>query len=88
MLDKWLLFKKQEAERAKYQLKYFLNQGELFQNEWKTKITMERSISEKEDESEDSKYIPLEKETRKAQIADSSEQKMNAKIQEHLQVRK
>lgn len=44
---------------------------------------MERSICKTEIKCEDSKYIPLETETRKAQVADSSGWKTNVKIQEH-----
>lgn len=89
--SKWLILKKQETEKTKHQLKYFLNQRELLKSDGKTKAVketvMERRIS-KVEVSEDSQSIPLEKETRKAQVADSRGQKMNGKIQEHSQVRK
>ncbi|XP_016051794.1 PREDICTED: coiled-coil domain-containing protein 7 [Miniopterus natalensis] len=75
----------QESEKAKHQLKYFLNQGELLKSDRKIKTTMEKSISKTEVKGEDSKSIPLEKETRKAQVADSSGLKTNAKIQEYSQ---
>ena len=86
MLDKWLLFYKQEAESAKHQLDRFLNQEkELLNSEEKTKTTMEMGISKIK--VEDSKHIPLEKETREALVTASGRQKTNAKIQEHSQVR-
>ncbi|XP_053779432.1 coiled-coil domain-containing protein 7 [Desmodus rotundus] len=79
----------QETEKTKHQLKYFLNQRELLKSDGKTKAVketvMERRIS-KVEVSEDSQSIPLEKETRKAQVADSRGQKMNGKIQEHSQI--
>lgn len=86
MLDKWLLFYKQEAERFKNQLDYFLNQRkELLKNEGKNKTMMEMDISKIK--VEDSKHTLLEKETRKSLVTDSGRQKTNAKIQEHSQVR-
>ncbi|XP_034499873.1 coiled-coil domain-containing protein 7 isoform X1 [Ailuropoda melanoleuca] len=75
----------QEAERAKLQLDYFLNQGTgLLKSEGKTKTTMEMGISKMK--VEDSKDIPLEKGTRKSLVTDSGGQKTNSKIQEHLQI--
>lgn len=47
---------------------------------------MERIISQSEVKGEDLKYIALEKEKGKAQVAESSGQKTNAKIQEHSQI--
>lgn len=52
-----------------------------------THTTVERTVS-KIVKGEDLKYIPLEKETRKAQVVDSSGQDTDGKIQEHPQVRK
>ncbi|XP_053526952.1 coiled-coil domain-containing protein 7 [Artibeus jamaicensis] len=83
----------QETEKTKHQLKYFLNQRELLKSDGKTEIIqetiqetiMERRIS-KTEVSEDSESIPLEKEARKAQVADPSGQKENAKIQEHSEI--
>ncbi|XP_030888456.1 coiled-coil domain-containing protein 7 [Leptonychotes weddellii] len=78
------LFQVQEAERAKHQLDYFLNQGkELFKSEGKTKTTMEMGISKIK--VEDSKDIPLERGRRKSLVTDSGGQKTNSKIREHLQ---
>ncbi|XP_054572588.1 coiled-coil domain-containing protein 7-like isoform X2 [Eptesicus fuscus] len=77
----------QEAEKAKHQLKYFLNQGELLKSDRKTKTTMERSTSDTEVKVVDSTSLPLEKETRKVQIADSNGQKTNVKNQEYPQIR-
>ena len=78
-------FKKQEAERAKQQFGYFLNQERvLLKSEGKRKTT---EIGTGKTEAEDSKYIPLEKEIEKALVADSSGQKANDKIK-HPQVRK
>uniref|UniRef100_A0ABI7ZPS3 Coiled-coil domain containing 7 n=1 Tax=Felis catus TaxID=9685 RepID=A0ABI7ZPS3_FELCA len=75
----------QEAESAKHQLDYFLNQEkELLNREEKTKTTMEMGISKIK--VEDSKHIPLEKETREALVTASGRQKTNAKIQEHSQI--
>lgn len=77
-------FKKQEAERAKQQFGYFLNQERvLLKSEGKRKTT---EIGTGKTEAEDSKYIPLEKEIEKALVADSSGQKANDKIK-HPQVR-
>lgn len=87
MLDKWFFFKKQEAETAKQQLKYFLNQGALLRNDEKNKTTLERNIHKTEVKGEDLKYIS-ETETTKEQVADSSGQKRNSKIQESPRVRK
>ncbi|XP_059767445.1 coiled-coil domain-containing protein 7 isoform X3 [Balaenoptera ricei] len=70
----------QEAERAKEQLGYFQNQEmELLKSEGKTKTT-EMGIDKIEVKGEDSKYIPLEKDTRKTLVADSGGQKKNDKI--------
>ncbi|XP_045319271.1 coiled-coil domain-containing protein 7-like isoform X2 [Leopardus geoffroyi] len=75
----------QEAESAKHQLDCFLNQEkELLNSEEKTKATMEMGISKIK--VEDSKHIPLEKETREALVTASGRQKTNAKIQEHSQI--
>ncbi|XP_078306417.1 coiled-coil domain-containing protein 7-like isoform X2 [Panthera onca] len=75
----------QEAESAKHQLDRFLNQEkELLNSEEKTKTTMEMGISKIK--VEDSKHIPLEKETREALVTASGRQKTNAKIQEHSQI--
>ncbi|KAM5340276.1 coiled-coil domain-containing protein 7 [Glossophaga mutica] len=80
---------KEETEKTKHQLKYFLNQRELLKSDGKTntikETVMERRIS-KTEVSEDSQSIPLEKETSKAQVADSSGEKTNDKIQEHLEL--
>ncbi|XP_034885414.1 coiled-coil domain-containing protein 7 [Mirounga leonina] len=74
----------QEAERAKHQLDYFLNQGkELFKSEGKTKTTMEMGISKIK--VEDSKDIPLERGRRQSLVKDSGGQKTDSKIREHLQ---
>ncbi|XP_045675962.1 coiled-coil domain-containing protein 7 [Phyllostomus hastatus] len=79
----------QETEKTKHQLKYFLNQRELLKSDGKTKTIketiMEKRIS-KTEVSEVSQSIPLEKETRKAQVADSSGQRTNDKVQEHSEV--
>ncbi|XP_035585011.1 coiled-coil domain-containing protein 7 isoform X11 [Zalophus californianus] len=75
----------QEAERAKHQLDYFLNQGkELLKSEGKTKTTMEMGISKIK--VEDSKDIPLGRRRRKSLVTDSGGQKTNSKIQEHPQI--
>ncbi|XP_073741569.1 coiled-coil domain-containing protein 7 isoform X7 [Callorhinus ursinus] len=75
----------QEAERAKHQLDYFLNQGkELLKSEGKTKTTMEMGISKIK--VEDSKDIPLERRRRKSLVTDSGGQKTNSKIQEHPEI--
>ncbi|KAM9091834.1 uncharacterized protein CCDC7 isoform 5-T7 [Megaptera novaeangliae] len=77
----------QEAERAKEQLGYFQNQEmELLKSEGKTKTT-EMGIDKIEVKGEDSKYIPLEKDTRKTLVADSGGQKKNDKIK-HPQILK
>ncbi|XP_074180929.1 coiled-coil domain-containing protein 7 [Rhinolophus sinicus] len=78
--------KAQEAETAKLQLKHFLNQGELLKSEEMTHTTMERTVSKIEIKGEDLKYIPMEKETKKAQVVDSSGQDTKGKIQEHPQI--
>ncbi|TEA26076.1 hypothetical protein DBR06_SOUSAS2210046, partial [Sousa chinensis] len=71
----------QEAERAKEQLAYFQNQEmELLKSEGKTKTTAEMGIDKIKVKGEDSKYIPLEKDTRKTLVADSGGQKENDKI--------
>nr|KAF6430883.1 hypothetical protein HJG63_002299 [Rousettus aegyptiacus] len=75
----------QEAETAKQQLKYFLSQGALLRSDEKNKTTMEKNIHKTEVKGEDLKYIS-ETETTKEQVADSSGQKRNSKIQEHPQV--
>ena len=59
---------------------------ELLKSEGKTKTT-EMGIDKIEVKGEDSKYIPLEKDTRKTLVADSGGQKKNDKIK-HPQVRK
>ncbi|XP_045642369.1 coiled-coil domain-containing protein 7 [Ursus americanus] len=75
----------QEAERAKLQLNYFLNQGTgSLKSEGKNKTTIEMGISKMK--VEDSKDIPLEKGTRKSLVTDSGGQKTNSTIQEHLQI--
>ncbi|XP_014639038.1 PREDICTED: coiled-coil domain-containing protein 7 [Ceratotherium simum simum] len=77
----------QEAETAKHQLDYFLNQGkELLKSEEKTKTTMEMDNSKIKVKGEDSEYIPLEKETRKALVSDSGRRKTDDKIQEHQRI--
>ncbi|XP_059260547.1 coiled-coil domain-containing protein 7 [Mustela nigripes] len=74
----------QEAERAKHQLDYFLNQGkESLKSEGKTKTKMEMGISKIK--VEDSKDIPLERGTKKSVVTDSGGQKTSSKLQEHLQ---
>ncbi|XP_060981635.1 coiled-coil domain-containing protein 7 [Dama dama] len=71
----------QEAERAKQQLAYFLNQEkELLTSEAKTKTTTEMGTGKLKVKGEDSKYIPLENETRKAVVGDAGGQKTNDKI--------
>ncbi|XP_065727866.1 coiled-coil domain-containing protein 7 [Phocoena phocoena] len=71
----------QEAERAKEQLGYFQNQEmELLKSERKTKTTAEMRIDKIKVKGEDSKYIPLEKDTRKTLVADAGGQKENDKI--------
>ncbi|XP_069314954.1 coiled-coil domain-containing protein 7 [Eulemur rufifrons] len=76
----------QEAERAKHQLDYFLNQGkELLKSEGKTNTTVEMSNSQVKVKGEDSKSIPLEKEINKAVVSDSGGPKANITIPEHPQ---
>ncbi|XP_024856705.1 coiled-coil domain-containing protein 7 isoform X7 [Bos taurus] len=71
----------QEAERAKQQLAYFLNQEkEFLKSEAKTKTTTEMGTGKLKVKGEDSKYILLENETRKAVVGDSGGQKTNDKI--------
>ncbi|XP_017912340.1 PREDICTED: coiled-coil domain-containing protein 7 [Capra hircus] len=71
----------QEAERAKQQLAYFLNQEkEFLKSEAKTKTPAEMGTGKLKVKGEDSKYIPLENETRKAVVGDSGGQKTNDKI--------
>ncbi|XP_054943772.1 coiled-coil domain-containing protein 7 [Physeter macrocephalus] len=78
----------QEAERAKEQLGYFQDQEmELLKSEGKTKTTTEMGIDKIKVKGEDSKYIPLEKDTRKTLVADSGGQKENDKIK-HPQILK
>ncbi|XP_073657722.1 uncharacterized protein CCDC7 isoform X14 [Tursiops truncatus] len=78
----------QEAERAKEQLAYFQNQEmELLKSEGKIKTTAEMGIDKIKVKGEDSKYIPLEKDTRKTLVADSGGQKENDKIK-HPQILK
>ncbi|XP_057160747.1 coiled-coil domain-containing protein 7 [Ursus arctos] len=75
----------QEAERAKLQLNYFLNQGTgSLKSEGKNKTTIEMGISKMK--VEDSKDIPLEKGTRKSLVTDSGGQNTNSTIQDHLQI--
>uniref|UniRef100_A0A2K6FH13 Uncharacterized protein n=1 Tax=Propithecus coquereli TaxID=379532 RepID=A0A2K6FH13_PROCO len=67
----------QEAERAKHQLDYFLNQGkELLKSEGKINTTMEMSNSQGK-----------VKKISKAVVSDSGGQKANVIIPEHPQVR-
>ncbi|XP_029810355.1 coiled-coil domain-containing protein 7-like isoform X3 [Suricata suricatta] len=74
----------QEAERAKNQLDYFLNQRkELLKSEGKNKTMIEMDISKIK--VKDSKQTPLEKERRESLVTDSDRQ-TNAKIQEHSQI--
>ncbi|KAJ1076587.1 hypothetical protein K5549_008286 [Capra hircus] len=71
----------QEAERAKQQLAYFLNQEkEFLKSEAKTKTPAEMGTGKLKVKGEDSKYTPLENETRKAVVGDSGGQKTNDKI--------
>ncbi|XP_032477319.1 coiled-coil domain-containing protein 7 isoform X16 [Phocoena sinus] len=78
----------QEAERAKEQLGYFQNQEmELLKSERKTKTTAEMRTDKIKVKGEDSKYIPLEKDTRKTLVADAGGQKENDKIK-HPQILK
>nr|XP_023488074.1 coiled-coil domain-containing protein 7 isoform X2 [Equus caballus] len=73
----------QEAERAKHQVDYFLNQGKkLVTSEGKTKTTMEMDNSKIKVKGENS----LEKETGKALVADANRQRTSDKIQEHQQI--
>ncbi|XP_008064687.1 coiled-coil domain-containing protein 7 [Carlito syrichta] len=78
----------QEAERAKYQLDYLQNhRKESLKSEGKTQTTMEMSTGKIKVKHEDSKNIPLEKQTRKLLVSDSGGQNTNDKIQEHPQLR-
>uniref|UniRef100_A0A2K5HH49 Coiled-coil domain containing 7 n=1 Tax=Colobus angolensis palliatus TaxID=336983 RepID=A0A2K5HH49_COLAP len=77
----------QEAEKAKHQLNYFLNQErKLLKSEGKTETTMRVGSSQTEVKVEDSKTIPLEKETRKSLVSDSGGQRASDKIQEYPQI--
>uniref|UniRef100_A0A8C9LVL7 Coiled-coil domain-containing protein 7 n=1 Tax=Piliocolobus tephrosceles TaxID=591936 RepID=A0A8C9LVL7_9PRIM len=77
----------QEAEKAKHQLNYFLNQErKLLKSEGKTETTMRVGNSQTEVKGEDSKTIPLEKETRKSLVSDSGGQRASDKIQEYPQI--
>lgn len=60
---------------------------ELLKSERKTKTTAEMRTDKIKVKGEDSKYIPLEKDTRKTLVADAGGQKENDKIK-HPQVRK
>uniref|UniRef100_Q96M83-5 Isoform 5 of Coiled-coil domain-containing protein 7 n=2 Tax=Hominidae TaxID=9604 RepID=Q96M83-5 len=75
----------QEAEKAKHQLNYFLNQEKLLKSEGKTETTMQVGNSQTKVKGEDSKNIPLEKETRKSLVSDSGGQRTSDKIQEYPQ---
>nr|XP_055208952.1 coiled-coil domain-containing protein 7 isoform X16 [Gorilla gorilla gorilla] len=76
----------QEAEKAKHQLNYFLNQEKkLLKSEGKTETTMLVGNSQTKVKGEDSKNIPLEKETRKSLVSDSGGQRTSDKIQEYPQ---
>ncbi|XP_068843654.1 coiled-coil domain-containing protein 7 [Capricornis sumatraensis] len=71
----------QEAERAKQQLAYFLNQEkEFLKSEAKSKTPTEMGTGKLKAKGEDSKYIPLENGTRKAVVGDSGGQNTNDKI--------
>ncbi|XP_047597418.1 coiled-coil domain-containing protein 7 [Lutra lutra] len=75
----------QEAERAKHQLDYFLNQGkDSLKSEGKTKTKMEMGISKIK--VEDSEDMPLERGTKKSVVTDSGGQETSSKLQEHLQI--
>ncbi|XP_063566279.1 coiled-coil domain-containing protein 7 isoform X26 [Gorilla gorilla gorilla] len=77
----------QEAEKAKHQLNYFLNQEKkLLKSEGKTETTMLVGNSQTKVKGEDSKNIPLEKETRKSLVSDSGGQRTSDKIQEYPQI--
>ncbi|XP_025252272.1 coiled-coil domain-containing protein 7 isoform X1 [Theropithecus gelada] len=77
----------QEAEKAKHQLKYFLSQErKLLKSEGKTETTMQVGNSQTEVKGEDSKTIPLEKETGKSLVSESGGQKTSDKIQEYPQI--
>ncbi|XP_011517968.1 uncharacterized protein C10orf68 isoform X7 [Homo sapiens] len=76
----------QEAEKAKHQLNYFLNQEKLLKSEGKTETTMQVGNSQTKVKGEDSKNIPLEKETRKSLVSDSGGQRTSDKIQEYPQI--
>ncbi|XP_066089154.1 coiled-coil domain-containing protein 7 [Saccopteryx bilineata] len=76
----------QEADKARHQLKYFLNQGELLKSDMKNKATVENNNSKRDIKGKDPKSIPLDIGTRIAEVADSSEQKTNANIQEQPQL--
>ncbi|XP_066242653.1 coiled-coil domain-containing protein 7 [Saccopteryx leptura] len=71
----------QEADKARHQLKYFLNQGELLKSDMKNKATVENNNSKRDIKGKDPKSIPLDI----AEVADSSGQKTNANIQEQPQ---
>uniref|UniRef100_A0A2K5PG27 Coiled-coil domain containing 7 n=1 Tax=Cebus imitator TaxID=2715852 RepID=A0A2K5PG27_CEBIM len=76
----------QEAEKAKHQLNYFLSQDKkLRKSEGKIETTMEVGNNQTKVKGEDSKNIPLKKETRKSLIPDSGGQRTNDKIQEYPQ---
>uniref|UniRef100_A0A2K5VF69 Coiled-coil domain containing 7 n=1 Tax=Macaca fascicularis TaxID=9541 RepID=A0A2K5VF69_MACFA len=78
---------KTEAEKAKHQLNYFLSQErKLLKSEGKTETTMRVGNSQTEVKGEDSKTIPLEKETGKSLVSDSGGQKTSDKIQEYPQI--
>ncbi|XP_037596853.1 coiled-coil domain-containing protein 7 isoform X1 [Cebus imitator] len=77
----------QEAEKAKHQLNYFLSQDKkLRKSEGKIETTMEVGNNQTKVKGEDSKNIPLKKETRKSLIPDSGGQRTNDKIQEYPQI--
>uniref|UniRef100_F7IDC9 Coiled-coil domain containing 7 n=1 Tax=Callithrix jacchus TaxID=9483 RepID=F7IDC9_CALJA len=77
----------QEAEKAKHQLNYFLSQEKkLRKSEGKIDTTMEVGNSQTKVKREDSKNIPLKKETRKSLVSDSGGQNTNDKIQEYPQI--
>ncbi|XP_054292381.1 coiled-coil domain-containing protein 7 isoform X26 [Pongo pygmaeus] len=77
----------QEAEKAKHQLNYFLNQEKkLLKSEGKTETTMRVGNSQTKVKGEDLKNIPLEKETRKSLVSDSGGQRTSDKIQEYPQI--
>ncbi|XP_063637672.1 coiled-coil domain-containing protein 7 isoform X22 [Pan troglodytes] len=77
----------QEAEKAKHQLNYFLNQEKkLLKSEGKTETTMRVGNSQTKVKGEGSKNIPLEKETRKSLVSYSGGQRTSDKIQEYPQI--